>query len=252
MHRNQTFIKQGKYFEVVELKDRVIIKEQDLSEITDNYAKPPIPRGYKHVHGKWFAGYTIESLTTGSQYVWITAGWLSQGLKRRKFDTEEKICCYEAMPRRIRQGVQKYGGFYMTRFYMSKGEKNGEPKSVKGATPWINVNFDEAVELATKLEEDFRSHLLFGAEYDTLLEWFLKTGVKTHEQIVFNFNEHDIYWHIHHVYGGICEWTQEQKNPNSKYRVIRGNNDRGIARRCFQRKHDRDLGTSFRAALELV
>ena len=142
------------------------------------------------------------------------------------------------------ESVKKYGGFYISRYNISKSSE-GKPQSVKGVMPWVNINFDDAKKIASTIEDNeaVKSHLTFGAEYDSVLEWFIKTEVKTLTEIVEDSTEWGNHWNtenspkkvvetgsreewcannIYDFAGNVDEWTQEQ-NESSR-RVIRGGN----------------------------
>ena len=173
------------------------------------------------------------------------------------------------------ESVKKYGGFYISRYNISKSSE-GKPQSVKGVMPWVNINFDDAKKVASTIEDDeaVKSHLTFGAEYDSVLEWFIKTEVKTLAEIVEDSTEWGNHWNIensprkvvetgsrkewcaNNIYdfaGNVAEWTQEQNE--SSYRVIRGGSfdDCGdyypVAFRNFFGPYDFCTCTGFRATL---
>lgn len=83
--------------------------------------------------------------------------------------------------------------------------------------------------------ENIKSHLPFGAEYDSILEWFIKSNVKTFDEIAKNSTEWGNYnnqkdspkkvtktgsreeWCVNNIYdlaGNIDEWTQERKDDS--------------------------------------
>lgn len=140
------------------------------------------------------------------------------------------------------ESVKKYGGFYISRYNISKSSE-GKPQSVKGVKPWINSNFDDAKKVASTIEDNeaVKSHLTFGAEYDSGLKWFIKTEVKTLAEIAEDSTEWGNHWNtenspkkvvetgsreewcannIYDFAGNVDEWTQEQNE--SSYYVIRG------------------------------
>ena len=140
------------------------------------------------------------------------------------------------------ESVKKYGGFYISRYNISKSSE-GKPQSVKGVMPWVNINFDDAKKIASTIEDNevVKSHLTFGAEYDSVLEWFIQTEVKTLAEIAKDSTEWGNHWNtensprkvaetgsreewcannIYDFAGNVDEWTQEQNE--SSYRVIRG------------------------------
>ena len=256
-----------------------------------NYVNPPIPEGYKHVCGEWNNGFVIERCSDGSQFVWIPVGSLdsngtldgehfSQKFGRRNYMNDEFSDdeFNEALNGELLEqleSIKKYGGFYISRYNISKSSE-GKPQSVKGVMPWVNVNLLNALEIASTIEdnETVKSHLTYGAEYDSVLEWFIKTGVKTLAEIAEDSTEWGNHsntensprkvvetgnreeWCANNIYdfaGNVDEWTQEQNE--SSYRVIRGGyyydvgNYYPVAYRGYFSPEDHYHDAGFRAAL---
>ncbi len=223
-----------------------------------NYVNPIIPEGYKHVCGEWNNGFVIERCSDGSQFVWIPVGSLdsngtldgehfSEKFGRRNFMNDEFSDheFNEALNGELLEqleSVKKYGGFYISRYNISKSSA-GKPQSVKGIRPWGKINFNDAKKIASTIEDNeaVKSHLTFGAEYDSVLEWFIKTEVKTFAEIAEDSTEWGNHcntenspkkvvetgsrekWCANNIYdlaGNVDEWTQEQHN--SLNRVLRG------------------------------
>lgn len=59
------------------------------------------------------------------------------------------------------------------------------PQSLEGKKPWTYVDFYCAKEIAEHFEESFaiRSHLVYGAEYDTMLQWLYETEAMSLEDL---------------------------------------------------------------------
>lgn len=227
---------------------------------SENYVNPPILKGYKHVFGEWNNGFVIERDSDGSQFVWIPVGSLnsngtldgkqfSEKFGRRNYQDDEfsdrefnENLNGELLEQL--ESVKKYGGFYISRYNISKSS-SGKPQSVKGVMPWVNINFDDAKEVASTIEEDeaVKSHLTFGAEYDSVLEWFIKSNARTRSEIAEDSTNWGNLWNtenspkklvetgsreewstnnIYDFAGNVDEWTQEQNE--SSLRVMRGCN----------------------------
>ena len=213
-----------------------------------NYQNPPIPDGYRYVCGEWSHGFVIERITDGSQFVWVPVGFLPANgtIDGKTFDVqfgrrnylgdkfaEEIAGFYEpetlSLSRQI-DSVKKYGGFYISRYYISKDEKTGKTQSIKDAWPLTQNNYNQALDIASSVERSIsvKSHLLFGAEYDSVLEWFIASGVKTLQEIVgeaknwdsgrltmmeYSERENPEKYNINNIYGfGLLRiWTQEHE-----------------------------------------
>lgn len=265
MKRYEKFVleaEKGITFEVSEgTRGELIIRALNIATAnvySTNYVNPPIPEGYKHVCGEWNNGFVIERCSDGSQFVWIPVGSLysngtldgkhfSEKFGRRnymnnKFSDNRFNETLNSELLEEFESVKKYGGFYISRYNISKSSA-GKPQSVKGVMPWVNINFDYAKKVASTIEDNeaVKSHLTFGAEYDSILEWFIKTEVKTLDEIAKDSTEWGNHWNtenspkklvktgsreewcannIYDFAGNVDEWTQE-RNEHS-YRVVRG------------------------------
>lgn len=62
------------------------------------------------------------------------------------------------------------------------------PQSVKKCIPCTNVNFYKAKRIAKKFEKrkGATSHLIYGAEYDSILEWFIESKARSEDEIKFD------------------------------------------------------------------
>lgn len=264
MKRYEKFVleaEKGITFEVSEgTSGELIIRALNIATAnvySTNYVNPPIPEGYKHVCGEWNNGFVIERCSDGSQFVWIPVGSLdsngtldgkdfSEKFGRRNYMNNEFSDdeFNETLNDELLESVKRYEGFYISRYNISKSSE-GKPQSVKGVMPWVNINFNDAKKVASTIEDNevVKSHLTFGAEYDSVLEWFIKTEVKTLAEIAEDSTEWGNHWNtensprkvvetgsreewcannIYDFAGNVDEWTQE-KNESS-YRVIRGGN----------------------------
>lgn len=263
---------EGTAFKISEREDGALIiralNDRTTGNVySDNYVNPPIPEGYKHVEGEWNNGFVIERCSDGSQFVWVPVGMLdsdgtldgdrySEKFGRRNYLREEFGYRYaeatfseeefheelgEELLEQL-ESVKKYGGFYISRFNISKNSSE-KPLSVRGAKPWIPYDFDEAKKMAAVMEnsDEVKSHLTFGAEYDSVLAWFIKSNARTYDEIINKPEEWGYYckqsrywsdfwkdykytnvevvktgscekWCTNNIYdfsGNVAEWTQE-------------------------------------------
>lgn len=288
----------GITFALSEGKDgKLIIRVMNIVEAniySENYVNPPIPDGYKHVCGEWNNGFVIERSSDRSQFVWIPVGFLdsngtldgvsfTEKFGRRNYRNEEfsESEFYETLTRDLTlqlESVKKYGGFYISRYNISKNKKTGKPQSVKGAMPWVKINVYDAKKVASTIEdsETVKSHLTFGAEYDSILEWFIKSKARTRREIKDDSSYWGNYYTVHcpgkvvktgyseewctnNIYdfaGNVQEWTQEQNG--SEYYSKRGGdirfsllgeNNLPVAYRNYGLPFNEYNHTGFRAAL---
>ena len=260
-----------------------------------NYENPPIPEGNKHICGEWNNGFVIERRSDGSQFVWIPVGSLASNgtldgvlftekFGRRNYrhnefsknEFHEELTATEELALQI-ESVKKYGGFYISRYNISKSSE-GKPQSVKGVKPWVNINFDDAKKMSATIVEDnevVKSHLTFGAEYDSVLEWFIESNARTRSEIAEDSTAWGNHWNtensprkvvetgsreewcsnnIYDFAGNVDEWTQEQKGYSGRH-VIRGGFfgncgcNYSVAYRHFYYPFNFYCSTGFRATL---
>ena len=191
----------GMRLEVVEEShDKLFIQVIDMTKL--NYANPPIPEGWEYVSGEWNKGLVIERESDSSQFVWIPVASLPQNgmlhggmydssFGRRNYSMNEHFTDefqeeFEGKLALQTESIQKYGGFYISRYEVSM--QGNHICSVKGEMPLSCVNFYEAMSLANGFEnkKDVKSHLTFGAEYDSVLLWLIHSGAKTPIEVVKN------------------------------------------------------------------
>lgn len=170
---------------------------------TLNYQNPPIPDGYRYVCGEWSHGFVIERIADGSQFVWVPVGFLPANgtIDGKKFDVQfgrrnylndkfnEKGGYYEPKTFELslqNSSVKKYGGFYISRYYISENKRTGKMQSIKDEWSLTRNDYNQAFNRASSFErsDSVKSHLLFGAEYDSVLEWFIASNAKTLQEIV--------------------------------------------------------------------
>lgn len=297
--KNITFeVSEGTNGEIIIRASNVASNKTSHVELVDHYSKlyetPIIPEGYKHICGEWNSGFVIERQTDKSQFVWVPVGSLypdgtldggknfSEKFGRRNYQHDEfsdsGFC--EALEGELLEqyeSVKKYGGFYISRYDISKSSK-GKPQSVKGVMPWVNIYFDDAKEIAAMMEENetVKSHLIFGAEYDSVLAWFVKSKAKNLKDVARDSAEWGNYinterslqkvlltgssekWCVNGIYdltGNVSVLTQEENNKRMGYRVVRGGNFHQFGDICpatfrtWITTYSSNLTTGFRVAL---
>lgn len=261
----------GITFEILkETKQKVTIKVSN-GNCSKNYMSPPIPKGYTHICGEWDSGFVIERQTDKSQFVWVPAESLNPNGTLDEISYFEKFgrrnyCKNEFSAREYHEqltpslrdqveSVKKYGGFYISRYRISKDE-DGNPHSVHGKPAWVQIKFADAKAVARKMEcrEDISSHLIYGAEYDSMLEWFIESGAKTFKEVTSLSVKNSRKNYINNVYfeSKVAELTQEQND--NRFNAIRGSDNDfrvPIACRRFIHTDDEYNTIGFRVALTL-
>jgi len=248
---------EGISFEVREKAGGLIIRAINLfskTEYIGDYTKPPIPEGYSYVEGEWNNGFVIQD-KLGNQFVWIPVGSLpangtldgenfTEKFGRRNYGNNEFSDSeyHEEMEDLLKKqftSIQKYGGFYISRYTISKS-KNRKPASVKDKMPWTDINFSDSVTEGKKIGQGkVQSHVWYGAEVDSIFEWLIATG-KDRNEIISNSTNWGNYWNCENspqkvvatgsreewsannicdLAGNVWEWTQEANG--SSFRVLR-------------------------------
>lgn len=234
------------------------MKREQLVLEAGDYTNPPIPKGWEHVEGMWNNGLVIQD-SKGNQFVWVPVGFLdpngtldgihfSEKFGRRNYQNDyfSNDEFNEKLDDELREqcaSVKMYGGFYISRYIISRNEKTGKAQSVQGEMPWTNIDYPDAMEAAKAFGDgvSVTSHLPFGSEFDSTLEWFIKSGARSQEDIAVDSTSWGNFWNtpnfhrgvvktgsreewctnnICDVAGNVWKWTQEQNGSSD--RVIRG------------------------------
>lgn len=280
---------------VSEFGNKLTIRIINLA--SKGFTNPPIPEGYKYITGKWNDGFVIERVSDGSQFTWIPVMALDANAyipgkilgyefgKRNfldeDFSTRRYSEPFEGELLEQWESIRKYGGFYISRYNISKVPYCG-PSSVKGVLPWTCIDFHTAKKVAESFEtrENLKSHLTYGAEYDAVLQWLIETRKMSLEEVAIrstdcgNFSRtnqgkvtitgSNECWKANNIYdfaGNVSEWTQEKclvhdwakSNKEVFYRVVRGGNcyENGpVAKReAYYPNYNQSLAIGFRIAL---
>ena len=236
-------------------KDAVKAAEKMLGDGIPNYMLPPVFDGFRYVEGKWDDGFVIEDKAFRSRFVWVPVGSLyakgtldgknfNQRFGRRNFEGDDfsetgyhEIETPEVVLRR--QSIELSGGFYISQFEISGIGIQGICRSVKWANPIRCVDLKSAEKIASQVATtgNLPTHLVTGAEYDTVLQWLLQSGAKTLEEVTVDSrswgnysitrektgsNENYVANRIYDLAGNNLEWTQEEFWED--YSVFRGGN----------------------------
>lgn len=208
--------------------------------MTYSYKQPPVPMGYTATEGSWNSGYVIRRNSDGSELVWVPVKALSPsgdlGGTINAFGCRDygysgsTICKLSDELKSQAESVDKYGGFYMTRYCLSRDE-SGELHSVKGAIPLTGINkFDAALAARTfEAGDEISSHLPYAAEMDSALAWLIQSGKKDLAELSSSVKIRDTRAHqekitetgcddnryacaFYDLAGVIDEWTQDSRD----------------------------------------
>lgn len=144
---------------------------------------------------------------------------------------DEKGNVFTWVPRRILRNGTLVKGFFVSTYEISKGD-DGAPRSVEGETPWVEIDWLEAMEQAMK----FGGRLLEDSEWDAICEECAE--IVGDYKVYKNSTEIGNFWNSvgsteslektgKHVICGISNlagncWTWIHKLTNDMLAVIRG------------------------------
>ena len=186
---------------------KILISELYDKENIVSYTKDgvPIPKGFYFVGGSKEEGtvisdnrndenkgteHDIAQILEGNQFVWVSVenGKL-QTTNYTELNGVSSTEFKENIPQEILDSINKYKGFYIARYEASYGSgdslENYKPLSkvsksicngqLNNGNLWNYCNWNEAFYASKNMYSNINnildSHLIYGAEWDTLLEW---------------------------------------------------------------------------------
>ena len=130
------------------------------------------------------------------------------------------------------KSIEKYGGFYISRYEMSKSTTTNRAGSVANVIPLVNDSNNMWYGLyaygKTYNTNSVESSMVWGSQYDAMLRWMQKNGANVTGNIGNNRNtgtttgvaETDVIRNVYDLYGCHYEWTLEAYY--TVHRVVRG------------------------------
>ena len=136
----------------------------------------------------------------GSEYVWVPTiqtplqmrnfgSYFSGGSSLSGYYDETNLPTYQAMA----EGVDNYGGFYISRYEVSRGDNNVPvSKPVTAEQPgsiWVRFSPQDATTACANLYRDnstVQGFFPWGCTWDTTLQWLVDTGCKTFTEVASN------------------------------------------------------------------
>ena len=151
-------------------------------------------------------------------------------------------------------------GFYISRYEASEKDST-TAQSKRGQNPWVDVPQTESITVSSNMKSEMNSHLIYGVEWDSILQWLLDSNatIGAETEGTRNITQNDIqsdsrswgnysnsvggaaensggllpkktgtneYWKVNNIYdlaGNVREWTQENYFTGT-YRANRGGN----------------------------
>lgn len=203
------------------------------------YQKPPIPDGYEYLSGKKYEGWKIRRISDGSTAFWLPVesldadGSLDNVHFTEKFGRrypEQNQYYYtenfsDPMNGEIFNQIincRRFGGIYIFEYPISINPETKKPQAVDTENPYKISNYLEAKVIAanmdTRPEGTVKTHLLYGAEWDSLIKWIEISGFKLDESLI-----------AYH------KWTQEKYSyVTTPQRVLRGGGIENLKKRITE------------------
>ena len=168
------------------------------------FESPPIPKGYRHISGTWDRGFVIERESDGSQFIWIPLAKVSHMKMRGKDLLSEqsktenkKIVNYkqdsfhkhllEETQERL-ESINKYEGFFISRYSISENRYTGKLNSVKNGIPWNEPDYSIARIIVSDFEKSktVKGYLATIIECDLVIDWLTRYASRINREIAFD------------------------------------------------------------------
>ena len=174
---------------------------------------------------------TVSSYDNNSTYLDIIKGILTDNVADYADINTFKTTMQEDYNAMIKS-VGEYGGFYVSRYEMSKSTITNQAASVANVTPLVNDSNNRWYGLyaygKTYNTSSVESSMIWGSQYDAMMRWMQGNDVDVTGNIGDNRNTGtttgtsgtDIINNIYDLYGCHYEWTLEA--GSTYYRVNRG------------------------------
>ena len=229
-----------------------IMPKEDWNSIT----KEDINKGIVVVDNKitYDNGQTSGTVPDFNEYVWVPItdeskfarnGWNMDTLA----DVSTSGAFWEETTskeyRDMVSSVSMNKGFYISRYEASQKDST-TAQSKRGQNPWVNVSQTSAITASSNMKESLNSHLIYGIEWDSVLQWAIDSQAKIGSASggTKTITEDDVesdsrswgnygnsvggaatnsgsrkpggtneYWKVNNIYdlaGNVWEWTQEK------------------------------------------
>lgn len=208
------------YVEENEHNRKEIIMNVQLNLPHDHERDYRIPKGCKRVYPDWAPKQLVIKDYEENYWTWVPLDEIQPNgcidSKHEVFNSRygrrifggpyHDFCGEEYVPQKIRYWVNGSGGFYMSSFPISKdtrpwGECLESPRSIPGAIPWTGISMVEAEVYSSKFYvPDFKNVIFglpFGADWDTVAQWFIDSGARTYFEITEDSRGWGKFWNAH-------------------------------------------------------
>ena len=177
---------------------------------------------------------TVSSLDNNSTYLNIIKGILTSNTAEYADITAFKNTMQNDYNTMIKS-IEKYGGFYIGRYEMSKSSSNtAQSKKNSTALSPVTSSANRWYGLyaygKTYNTSSVESSMVWGSQYDAMMRWMQENGenVTSANDAIKNTNstitgpegDKDVIKNVYDLYGGRLEWTLEANNTST--RVLKG------------------------------
>ena len=208
----------------------------------NEYVWIPMPDSSKFARVAWNGSYYADRMQNGTHP-------LANSSETKKY--------WEEADSNMIDSVRNNKGFYISRYEASEMNST-TAQSKRGQKPWIFVSRTEAKTASRNMKSEINSHLIYGVEWDSILQWLLDSnatiGAETSGTKTISIDDiqsdsrswgnylnsvgeaatnagdaqqpggTNEYWKVNNIYdlaGNVNEWTQENYSTGNN-RVVRG------------------------------
>ena len=130
----------------------------------NEYVWIPMPDSSKFARVAWNGPYMAGGVQNGKHP-------LSDGSTENAFWEEASSAEYTDMV----DSVNINKGFYISRYEASQKDST-IAQSKRGQKPWVSVSQPDAITASSNMKSSINSHLIYGIEWDSVLQWLLNSG----------------------------------------------------------------------------
>ena len=245
------------------------VKEIMPKENWNSITKEDINKGIVVVDNKitYDNGQTSGTVPDFNEYVWVpitdNSKFVRNGWNRNTLaDVSTSGAYWEETATSeytdMVSSVSRNKGFYISRYEASKKDST-TAQSKRGQNPWCYVTQPEAITASSNMKESINSHLIYGIEWDSVLQWAIDSqatigaettggtktitiddiqsdsrswgnysnstgGAATNSGSSAKVGGTNEYWKVNNIYdiaGNVMEWTQEKYSTGTN-RAYRG------------------------------
>ena len=132
----------------------------------NEYVWIPIINSSKFKRIAWNGPYWIGSTQIGTQPL---ADDSTENAYWEDMSSEEYL--------NMQSSVSINKGFYISRYEASQ-KNSTTAQSKRGQEPWVDILQNTAITVSTNMNTSINSHLIYGIEWDSVLNWLLDSGAK--------------------------------------------------------------------------